>query len=472
MKLFHIAVLTLLCLSHGTALAQSVQEKPATAPTQTEQERQKVFNAESFTLDNGMQVVVIPNDRVPVVTHMVWYKVGAANEPAGKSGIAHFLEHLMFKGSKVIGGDDLPPGEFSKIVRGMGGRDNAFTSQDYTAYFQSVPADKLETVMRMEAGRMRGMQLPEAEVTAERKVILEERRQRTDNKPSARFGEQLAAAAFKNHPYGTPIIGWAHEMEELSRDDAFAFYNQWYRPNNAILIVSGDVTPAAVFAKAIDIYGPISKGDLPARDYTRSPPAQALNTIVMRDKAVRQPTVQTLYRADSAQQNKKNALAMEVLAEIMGGGSTSRLYRALVAEQKIASSAGLSYDSTRFSDSSVWVYATPLPEQPPEKIEEALKAELRKLVKNGVKAQELKDAISRMRDAAIYARDSLSGPAMVIGRALVTGSSLEMVEYWPDDIAEVTREDVQKVAALFLDPDKPHDIPPVTGYLLPESEDE
>jgi zinc protease len=451
------------------SLTHAAQELPA--PKVADDARTKVFNAERFVLDNGMEIVVIPNDRAPVITHMVWYKIGAAMEPPGKSGIAHFLEHLMFKGSKQIGGPDIPSGEFSKIIRRLGGQDNAFTSQDYTAYFQSVPSSALETVMRMEAGRMRGMLLPRKEVLSERSVIMEERRQRTDNNPQARFIEQFNAHSYINHPYGTPVIGWMHEIEKLTWDDAKNYYAQWYAPNNAILVVSGDVTPADVFAKAIDTYGTIKRYNVPERVYTQSPPMEGVSQLVMKDKAVREPMLYKAYRAPSARQNKDESLALEVLAEIMGGGPTSRLYQSLVSKQKIASSAGLSYDSSQWEDAGLSLYAVPLPGQDPFSMEAALDTEMRSLAAKGVSNDELADAITRMRDRAVYARDSLSGPAMIIGRALASGLSLDDVEYWPYDIADVTTARVQAVARAYLDPDRDMDIPPVVGTLLPSDKE-
>lgn len=451
-------------LAAGAALKN---EQPAEAPA-VQEERSKTFDAESFTLDNGMQVIVIPNARTPVVTHMVWYKVGAADEPRGQSGIAHFLEHLLFKGSEQIGRPPLKPGEFSQIVRSLGGNDNAFTAQDYTAYFQSVPAQHLETVMRMEAGRMNGISPPEAEVDSERKVILEERRQRTDNDPRGQFGEQLAAAAFVNHPYGIPVIGWKHEMDELSYADAKAFYDRWYAPNNAILVVSGDVTPGEVFQLAIDIYGQLPREDVPARKRTRSPELNSQTSVTLQHPSIREPVVQMLFRVPSANQNRQESLAFEILQEIMGGGSTARLYKSLVAEQKIASNAGLSYNGSSVDDSSLWIYASPVEGTGLEVIKKALTDELRKLVKDGVSEEELSDAKSRLRDREVYARDSLTGPAMIIGYGLVTGQSLDDIEYWSYDIAEITERQVQRAADKYLNPDTPGPHPPVTGYLLPE----
>ena len=423
----------------------------------------KVFNAETFTLENGLEIVVIPNHRTPVVTHMVWYKVGGADEVQGKSGIAHFMEHLMFKGST-----GLAPGEFSKTVKKLGGRDNAFTGQDYTAYFQSVAVEHLEKVMTMEAGRMRGMNPPPAEVESERKVILEERRQRTDNDPRGRFGEQMNAALYVNHPYGTPVIGWFHEMEELTWDDAKAFYDKWYGPNNAILIVSGDVTGAQVFELANKIYGPIDRVEtIPARNRTVSPPLHAQTRVVQHHKAIRQATVQRNYRVPSTHQNTQDSLALQVIEDIMGGGPTSRFYKSLVVEKKLATNAGISYSAESWDDTTLTLYATPAPGKTPEELEAAFDRELRKLVREGITEDELKDSKARMQNAAIYARDSLSGPAMIFGHALATGSSVDDVEYWPQHIEGVTADQVQDVAARFLDPDGQYDHPPVTGYLLP-----
>lgn len=452
-----------LCLATALIISIALPMQGFAKDAQPQTQTEKVFNAQTFELENGLQIVVIPNHRVPVITHMVWYRTGAADEPQGKSGIAHFLEHLMFKGSS-----GLKPGEFSEIIRALGGNDNAFTSQDYTAYFQSISSEHLATVMRMEAGRMRGLNPPISEVESERQVILEERRQRTDNDPQARLGEQLSAAAFVNHPYGTPVIGWMHEMEQLSWDDAKAFYDRHYGPNNAILIVSGDVTGKQVYDLAKTIYGPLEKIDVPERNWPQSPPLGAKNEVSMHHKAIKQPVVQTAFRAPSFRQNREEALALEVLNEIMSGGSTSRLYKSLVIEQKLASSAGLSYRAERWEDSEVTLYGVPLPGVGLKQVKEAYEDELRKLIKDGVSAEELNDAKTRMQDEAIYARDSVAGPAMVFGYSLITGSSIEDVEHWPRDIGKVTAEQIRAVAEKYLNPDAEYDHMPVSGYLLPE----
>ncbi len=423
----------------------------------------KTFNAESFTLDNGLKVVVIPNHRAPVVTHMVWYKVGAADEPPGQSGIAHFLEHLMFKGTVCT-----TPGAFSHIVRGLGGNDNAFTSQDFTAYFQSIAAEHLPTVMRMEADRMHGLTLHEADVASELKVIIEERRQRTDNSPQARFSDQISAALHINHPYGKPIIGWPSEMSVLTKQNALDFYQRWYAPNNAIVVIAGDVTASEVKDLAQDIYGGVKRKDVPQRERTQSPEGSANITLHMRAASVREPVVQKTFRVPSFRQDKTASMAFQVLEEIMNGGPTSRLYQSLVVRQKMAADVGLSYQSAAWDDAEINLYALPAPGKKPEDVAKALAAELKLLIDQGVTETELSAAIKRMQASAIYALDSLSGPAMIFGQSLTTGSSIDDLEYWTRDIAAVTAAQVQEAAKIYLDPDAPGKQPAVTAYLLPD----
>lgn len=425
---------------------------------------EKVFNAESMTLENGLQVVVIPNHRAPVVKHMVWYRVGRADEPPGVSGIAHFLEHLMFKGS-----GDLPPGAFSKTIRALGGNDNAFTSQDYTAFHQSIAVEHLAQVMRMEAGRMRDLHPPAEHVASEHQVILEERRQRTDNDPRARFQEQIQAALFVNHPYNTPVIGWMHEMESLDWTAAKTFYDRWYGPNNAIVIVAGDVTAQQVFALAQEIYGPLKPVPLPPRQRLQSPPLPGAVTLTMRDKDVHEPLVQQVYRVPSYRQNAQDSLALQVYQNIMDGGASAQLYQALVVRQKIASDVGMSYNPNAWDDGTMWFYAMPAEGQTPAAVQTALENELRAMMADdGFNDADLQDAIGRLQAEAVYARDSLEGPAMIVGLALTTGTSLQDVETWPQAIAAVTAAQVRDAARRYLNPDDTAARPRVTAYLLPQ----
>ncbi len=429
-----------------------------------------VFDAKSFTLDNGLQIVVVENNRAPVVTHMLWYKVGAADEPRGKSGIAHFYEHLMFKGHSHPELGTFAPGEFSRIVRALGGNDNAFTSQDYTAYFQSIASEHLEKMMRMEAGRMRGLNIPQSEFDSENKVILEERAQRTDNDPRAQMAEQLNEALYPNHPYSIPVIGWAHEIAALTLEDATAFYDQYYVPNNAILVVSGDVKGEDVLAMAQKTYGLIPKGSVPVRERTISPPFISETRVTLEHDSIQQPVFQRKYRVPSYRQTPSESLALQVLESIMGGGASSRLYKALVVEQKIATGVSLFYNSAAWNDGSLSVSATPSEGVTLDALELALEEQLRLLIRDGVTEAELTEAKAKLQAEAVYARDSLTGPAMIIGYSMITGSTLQDIETWPAQIEGVSAQNIQAVAATYLNPDAPYQYPPVTGVLMPKQE--
>ncbi len=419
----------------------------------------EVFDPTTYTLDNGLRLVVIENHRAPIVTHMVWYEVGAADEPWGQSGIAHFLEHLMFKGTKAY-----PEGAFSRIVAQNGGSQNAFTSQDYTAYFQNIAADRLELVMELEADRMTNLVLTDEVVATERDVVLEERRSRVDNEPSAILNEQADATLFQNHPYGIPIIGWEHEIRTLSREDALRFYERYYAPNNAIVVVAGDVVPEQVRALAERYYGPIERRETDQRMRPQEPDQRAPREVVLRDPKVGQPTWRRSYLAPSYHAGEtEHAYALQVLGEILGGGSTSRLYRSLVVEQKLAAGAGGHYGALVKDHSTFTVYATPNPGVEIEPLEDAVDAEIDRIVEQGVTEEELTGAVDRLRAAAVYARDRLTTGARVLGMALTTGSTVADVENWPDRIAEVTAEQVQAAARAVFRPERS-----VTAVLLPE----
>lgn len=402
-----------------------------------------LFNPESFTLDNGMQVVVVPDHRAPVVVHMVWYKVGAADEPPGKSGIAHFLEHLMFKGT-----GKLAPGEFSKIVAANGGRDNAFTSQDYTAYFQTIARDRLELVMSMEADRMVNLQFGEQDMITERDVVLEERRQRTDSTAQGQFREQVTAALYLAHPYGIPIVGWEEEIKRLDVDDALAFYRKFYAPNNAILVVAGDITAAELKPLAEKHYGVVPAN--PAvyqRELPHEPPHRAARRLTHSDPRVAEPSWQRMYIADSVNWGEtRHTIALQVLSDILGASGTSRLYRNLAVEQKKAISVGAWYSGVDRGPGSFGVYATPAEGVSLEDLEAAVDAELAKVVADGVTQEELDRARTGLLADAVYMRDSLSQGARVFGSALSAGVSIEDVESWPDRLKQVTVEDVREAA--------------------------
>jgi zinc protease len=411
-----------------------------------------------YTLGNGMQVVVIPDRRAPVVTQMVWYKVGAADEPQGKAGIAHFLEHLMFKGTPEV-----PAGEFSRIVRRHGGEDNAFTSQDFTAYYQRIAKDRLDLVMRLEADRMRNLQLTDEAVLPEREVIKEERRQRTDNDPANRLGEQLDAALYLAHPYGKPVIGWMSEMSQLDRQDAIAFYRQHYTPANAVLIVAGDVSPSDVKALADKHFGGLRNTAQPhPRVRTSEPEPVASRRVTLADPRVATPLIQRSYLAPSYRTAKPGeAEALEVLAEVLGGNSTSRLYRSLVVNQQIAAQAGASYSGENLDSGNFVIYATPVPGGTNEAAEAALDSELDRLAREGTTEEEVARARNRLLADTVYSLDSQFRLAYLFGAALTSGRTVEDVLAWDERVRKVTKEDVDKAARAVLQLNRS-----VTGILI------
>jgi zinc protease len=412
------------------------------------------------TLSNGLQIVVIPDRRAPVITHMVWYRVGAADEPRGKSGIAHFLEHLMFKGTEKIA-----PGDFSKIVARNGGQDNAFTTQDATAYFQRVAKERLPLVMEMEADRMTNLRLLEDDVLKERQVILEERRSRVDNDPGSQMSEQMQAALFLAHPYGIPVIGWQHEMEGLSRTDALSFYKTYYAPNNAILVVAGDAEPDQVIKLAEDTFGKIpAAAKAPERDRVLEPPAIAARRVVMKDARAAKATLSRNYLAPSYSTAKpREAEALEMLAAIVGSTGTGRIYKKAVVEEKKASSAGAWFSGTGIDYGRFGVYAVPAGDTPLEEVEASIDAVLADVRNNGVTQAEL----DRVRNSSIadiiYDADNQTNLARAYGWALVTGRTIDDVKNREAALLAVTLDDIKAAAATYLDIRRS-----VTGYLVPE----
>jgi zinc protease len=377
---------------------------------------------------------------------MVLYKVGSADEPRSKSGIAHFLEHLMFKGT-----DSRAPGEFSDIVARNGGQENAFTSYDYTGYYQTVAADRLPLIMELEADRMANLALTEAVVLPERDVILEERRSRVDNEPGSQLQEMARAALWVHHPYGTPIIGWEGEMAGLTLQDARDFYERWYAPNNAVLVVSGDVDPETVRALAERYYGPIPRKDVPPRARVEEPRHWADSRVELASPQVGQPSVSLSFRAPSyaTAEPPERAYALEVLSELLDG-SVGRLYRSLVVEQSLAAGAGVGYDANGLDGSSFVFWSSPRPGVEVEAVEAALRAEIDRLLSEGVTEEEVEKAKQRLIDQTVYAADSAGSAAQIFGRALTTGSTVEDVEDWPNRIRTVTKEAVEAAARAVL----------------------
>jgi zinc protease len=417
--------------------------------------RAAMYNSESFTLPNGMLVVVVPNHRLPVVHHMVWYRVGAADDPVGKSGLAHFLEHLMFKGTKQV-----PAGEFSHIVAQNGGRENAFTMEDTTAYFQTVARDRLEMVMKLEADRMHNLVIAPDQVDSERAVIIEERRMRIDNSPAAQLNEQIGAALFTRNEYGTPTIGWLPEMEGLTRADALAFYRRHYAPNNAILIVAGDITAKELKPLAEKYYGAVPRRDIEPRKRLIEPDPLASRRVVLKSPRVREPQITRAYLGPAADAGTPS-LALQVLEDILSGGATGRLYKKLVFEDKVAVGAGANYDGDAIKYATFTVAVQPAPGVEVATAEKALDGEIDRLMKDGVTDAEVERAKQHLLDSAAIARDSLRRGAYAFGLALTTGRSIADVENWPDRIKAVTTADVNSAARTVLKPERS-----VTGVLL------
>ncbi|MEM7177759.1 MAG: pitrilysin family protein, partial [Pseudomonadota bacterium] len=411
----------------------------------------------SFELDNGMEVVVIEDHRAPVVTQMVWYPVGSADEPWGTSGIAHFFEHMMFRGSEKF-----PNGIASQIIAENGGSENAFTSYDYTGYYQTIAADRLDIVMDLESDRMRNLIIDDDTTATERKVILEERNQRTDSSPQALFSEQMRAALFMNHPYGVPVIGWRHEIENLSPDDLRTFYDAFYSPDNAILVVAGDVTPEQVRDLAEKYYGPLpASGQAPA-PRPSEPPQLAPRRIEMADHRVRQDYVMRQYLVPSYEsEDPTESAALLILSEILGNGIGSRFASRLQLEDKSAISTGAFYSPSSRDPSVFGIYGVPTRGTDLDTVEAGLDDVIAELVEKGPTEEEVERVKRLIRAARIYAKDSVTAQARLYGSSLAVGRTVAEIQAYPDVIEAVTAEDVRAAAENNLDLNRS-----VTGRLI------
>ncbi len=428
----------------------------------------KVFDAETFTLANGLEVVVLPNHLAPVAFQILAYKIGAADGLPGKNGLPHFLEHLMFKATQK-----LAAGQFTREIDRRGGTDNAFTGQDYTAFHQEIAKADLPMIMEMEADRMTNLQLTDAVVLPERDVIVEERHERVENDPGAQLGEMLNASLYLNHPYGLPVLGWKHEMEGYTTADALDFYRSRYAPNNAVLVIAGDVTAAEVKTLAEKFYGPIPRRDVPPRQRLQEPEHYAASRVTLKSPFVEQPSMTRLYLASSYRRSADtigseavasgtDPYALQVLSEIMGDASVGRLYRRLVVEQGIAESAGCFYDPAVYDLGTFGFWGSPREWIDIGRIEQAIDAEIALLLKDGVTQDELDRAKRRLTIDAVKARDSLGGAARLVATRIAAGSSLDEVQAWSDRIQAVTTEDVLQAARKTLIETRS-----ATGTLLP-----
>ncbi len=416
--------------------------------------------SESFTLANGLQVVVLPSSRAPIVNQLVVYKVGSADEVYGKTGIAHFLEHMMFKGTDTVG-----PTEFSRIVSRNGGRDNAYTSFDTTGFYQTVSPDRLEMVMRMEADRMAGLRITEKELIPERQVVLEERRMRIDNSPGALLGEAVQELLFGRHkPYGMPISGYVDDVKKLGVRDLMAFYGKWYAPNNAILIVAGDTTPDQVRKLAEKHYGPIARRKIEPRRRPDEGAQDLPQRVARADARVAEPRWSRNYLAPSYHKGEtKHAYALQVLARLLGGAETSRLWRSLVDDRKLALSAWASYSPSAVGLTTFDLGAQPATATPMADIENAMGGLLTKLIDDGVTAEEVERSQNQLLAGAIYSQDSLQSGPRIYGNALGVGGTVADIDAWPQRIAAVTPADIVAAARHVW---QPRNL--VTSVLMPQ----
>ncbi|HEY4940258.1 MAG TPA: pitrilysin family protein [Rhizomicrobium sp.] len=411
-----------------------------------------------FTLQNGMQVVVIPDHRAPVVTQMIWYKVGGMDDPPGHSGLAHFFEHMMFRGTKAAPGD-----AFSHTLAKNGGDDNAFTTQDYTAFFEQLAADRLKLAMSLEADRMVHLDLSDAAVRTERDVVLEERRMRVENSPQALAGEQVSAALYLSHPYGRPVIGWPLEVQRLDRAQAQSFYDRHYAPNNAILVIAGDVTPDAVKADAAATLALVPARALEPRTVYAEPArlGETRLAIARPDAAV--PSFSRVWRVPSYTTARPGqAEALEVLAAMLGADANAVLYRQLVVEQKLATDAGANYDGDARNSGEFSIFAVPRPGVMLPALEQAVDAILAHYAAAPPAAADLAHVKTQLVAGEVFRKDNQLSMASAYGQALAIGRTVADVQDWPRRIEAVTPDSVRAAAAVVLDRKNA-----VTLYLTP-----
>ena len=415
----------------------------------------------SITLASGLEVIVVPSHRVPAISHMIVYRVGASDDPRGKSGLAHYLEHMMFQGTPTV-----PSGEFSKTIQKLGGEHNAFTTRDYTAYMVNIAKEHLPRVMELEADRMQHLApLPE-HFSRELQVILEERGQMLESRPTSVLGEQMDAALFRHHPYGTPIIGWRHEMEGFTSKDALDFKTQYYHPANAFVVIAGDVTLAEAQALAEKYYGAIPAGAAPARIWPQEPPQKTERFLTLRQEGVQEPLWMRSMAVDSLLSGKRERmLPLGLLAQALGGGQTGRLYQSLVVKQKLATSVSAAYNGYNIGPGEFYVQAVPAAGVSQEALAAAVDEEIRRVQKDGVTEEEFSIAQTLFTADLIYAQDGLQGLANVLVLTRALGLPVDYPSRFASEVKAVTREQVKEAASVLL---RDHS---VTGMLLPAAKE-
>ena len=406
-------------------------------------------NPYETTLKNGLRVIVKEDRRAPTAAQMVWYRIGSMDEVDGASGVAHVLEHMMFKGTPTVGA-----GEFNTRVAAAGGRDNAFTSRDYTAYFQQVPKERLPEMMQLEADRMRHLNVDPKEFAQEIKVVMEERRLRTDDNPQSKLFEQMNAAAFQAHPYRRPIIGWMNDLENMSAADAKAWYDTWYVPNNAYVVITGDVDHKEVFALAEKYYGPLEGRPLPARKPQIEPAQDGTRRVNVKAPA-ELPVLIMGYKAPVLRDADKDSdpYALEMLAAILDGHDAARFNKKLVREDKVALSAGIGYDSTGRGPGMIYLHGSPSEGRTVADLEAALRAEITRIQQEGVSEQELKRAKAQLVAGQVYKLDSMFGQAMEIGQTESAGIPYQKIDRMLEKLQQVTAAEVQAAAKKYFNDD-------------------
>jgi zinc protease len=402
------------------------------------------------TLENGLRVVVKVDRRAPVVVQQVWYRAGSMDESYGTTGVAHVLEHMMFKGTRTV-----PQGEFSKRIAAAGGRENAFTSRDHTAYFQTLQKDRLELAMKLESDRMANLVLSADEFAKEINVVKEERRMRTEDNAQSKLYESLMATVFTAHAYRHPVIGWMDDLENMTVADARDWYDRWYAPNNATLVVAGDVDPEQVFAWAKQYYGPISRRELPVRK-PQNEPQQSGKRLVTVKAPAKQPIIALVWPVPrlTAPKTEWEPYALDVLAGVLDGHASARLNQSLVREQKLAIAANAGYDAISRGPAIFSLDASPAEGKTVQEVKAALKAEIARLIKDGVNDAELARVKAQVLAAQVYQQDSLFYQGMLIGEWTSAGLDYRDRQARLDGLKAVTADQVIEVAKKYLIEDR------------------
>ncbi len=405
--------------------------------------------AQEFVLKNGMKVVVREDHRAPVVAHMVWYRVGSMDETNGTTGVAHVLEHMMFKGTKKY-----PDGSLSKIVAGLGGKDNAFTNTDYTAYFQQIPKANLEKMMELEADRMSNLQFKDADFQKEIKVVMEERRWRTDDQPNALVDEALRATAFNAHPYHWPVVGWMNDLQNMTVNDARNWYEKWYAPNNATMVVVGDVKADEVKKLAEKHFGHIKPKKLAATKPQVEPVQKGVRRIAVKAPA-ENPSVVLAYKVPALRDVEKDSdvYALDVLATVLDGYDNARLSSSLVRKDQVALAVGADYSAVSRGPALFVVEGTPAKGVSVDELEKRLKREIANIAEKGISAEELQRVKMQLISSQIYKRDSMFGQAMEVGVFEMSGIGQKQIDRIIEKLKEVTPEQVQAVARKYFSDD-------------------